>query len=208
MSPSPTSSGPPTKRTRATQEQARAEQEAARAEEEAARDEAARAEEETAHADREAREATGRELAGESILALEEDPELAILLGLEAAEVTQSVGEPPLPEAVGALQRAVQTSRLELRLEGGYENLAVSPNGEWIAANAVDLGPDAVVWDASGTEIGTLVGPGGRIVGMAASPRWNLAGGELRTPIRAVLEEVGYDTAAEGTTRPSSSSIR
>ena len=41
---------------RATQEQARAEQEAGRA-------------------DREAREATSRELAGESILALEEDPE-------------------------------------------------------------------------------------------------------------------------------------
>ena len=101
---------------RATQEQARAEQEAGRAE-----DEAARAEGETARADREAREATGRELAGESILALEEDPELAILVGLEAAEVTRAVGEPVLPEAMSALHRAVQTSRLEMAVEVGEE---------------------------------------------------------------------------------------
>jgi class 3 adenylate cyclase/WD40 repeat protein len=177
---------------RATQEQARAEQESARAEEEAAR-----AEQEAARAEQEAREATGRELAGESVLALEEDPELAILLGLEAAEVTRSVGEPVLPEAIGAMQGAVQASRLELRLEGGAGNLAVSPQGEWIAADIADFGPDAVVWDASGVQMTTLPGPGGGISGIAANPRGSLVALSYNTSAEA-LGAVGYDVADRG----------
>ena len=56
--------------------------------------------------------ATARELAGKSDLAVDEDPELAVLLALQAAETTDA----PLPEAIGALQQAVQAHRVELRV--------------------------------------------------------------------------------------------
>ena len=62
----------------------------------------------------EARSATARELAGSANDSLDEDPERSILLALEAVETTRSAGETALPEAISALQRAVQTSRLEL----------------------------------------------------------------------------------------------
>ena len=128
---------------RATQEQARAEQEAARAEQEAAR-----AEEETARADREAREATGRELAGESILALEEDPELAILLGLEAAEVTRSVGEPVLPEAMAPCSERFRPPGSSCESRAAADDWRSAPTASGWSPTAFD-GPEAVVWDAS-----------------------------------------------------------
>lgn len=65
----------------------------------------------------EARQEEVRRLAASSELALEEDPERAILLALEAAEVSRRAGEPIQPEAVVALHQAVQSSRLETRFD-------------------------------------------------------------------------------------------
>ena len=88
-----------------------------------------------------------------------------------------------------------------MRLEGGSGLLAVSPNGEWIAADAVADGPDAVVWDASGVRNDEhLPGPGAGIIGMAANPSGSLVA--LSYDISAEsLDEVGYDVADRGTTR-------
>ncbi len=61
-------------------------------------------------ADAARRTAKARELAQGSTIALDEDPELSMLLAIEAL---RSGGDAPLPEAVSALQQAVQTSRLE-----------------------------------------------------------------------------------------------
>ena len=66
-----------------------------------------------------ARAATARRLASESSLALEQDPQLGILLALEAVEATRSAGEPALPEALSALQQATQASRVELQSDEG-----------------------------------------------------------------------------------------
>ncbi len=77
----------------------------------------------------EARSATARELAGSANDSLEEDPERSILLALEAVETTRSAREPVVPEAISALQRAVQTSRLVRRLPQAGSRLAVTADG-------------------------------------------------------------------------------
>ena len=58
-----------------------------------------------------ARVATARELATESVANLATDPQLSILLALEAVESTRSA-DTALPEAVEALHQAVGTSRI------------------------------------------------------------------------------------------------
>ncbi|HVR31394.1 MAG TPA: BTAD domain-containing putative transcriptional regulator, partial [Acidimicrobiia bacterium] len=115
-------------------------------------------------AQREARESTVRQLAGVSTLSLSEDPERAILLAMESVGVSRRAGAAVLPEAVGALNDAVQTSRLELRLADGWGSLAISPDGSLLATDSLQLetglqASDVVIWDAAtGTEIRTLAG--------------------------------------------------
>jgi serine/threonine protein kinase/WD40 repeat protein/DNA-binding SARP family transcriptional activator len=133
-------------------------------------------------AEQTAREATARELAGASALALDDDPELGIMLALEGADITRSAGEAVLPEVVGALQRAVQTSRLEMRIEAGHQAVAVSPDG-LLATDSRDQPTDVQIWDAAtGDHLRTLpsdstvravaFSPDGRLlaVGSASDP--------------------------------------
>lgn len=75
-----------------------------------AEDQAAVAEQNAAVAASAAELAHARELAASAIATLTTDPELSILLALEAAEL----GPEPAPEAVTALHRAVQASRARL----------------------------------------------------------------------------------------------
>jgi DNA-binding SARP family transcriptional activator/WD40 repeat protein len=117
-------------------------------------------------AERDARQTRARELAGESTLALEEDPEQAILLALEAVDTTRSAGEPALPEAIGALQEAVQRSRLEVRIESGislqtgFPTVDASPDGRRLATTASEQPTDVVVFDAeTGEPTVTLTAP-------------------------------------------------
>ncbi len=98
--------------------------------------EAERAEAEAARAEAEARSANARRLAGDSALA--EDPELAILLALEAAYISRNADEPLLPETISSLHRATQTSRLELRFDGTFGRAAVSPDGSLLATGWLD----------------------------------------------------------------------
>ena len=62
-------------------------------------------------AERSADDSRAHALASNAAGAVGEDPELALLLGLEAIDTT----EEPLAEAVSALHAAIQTSRLEYR---------------------------------------------------------------------------------------------
>ena len=68
-------------------------------------------------------------LAGASEAALDEDPELAMLLALKSAEVSDNAGDPVTPATLTALQGAVQNSRLESVIEGGLFGVAVSSDG-------------------------------------------------------------------------------
>lgn len=144
----------------------------------------------------EARTANARRLAGDSTLALTQDPELAVLLALESAYVSRDAGEPLPPETIVALHQSTLTSRLEFRLDGAFYRMAVSPNGSLLAASvrpsAVESSPadvsDAVViWSAvSGEHLRTLPGEIGHEVGdVAFSPD----GSVLAVAYLEVIEE-------------------
>jgi len=129
----------------------------------------------------EARTANARRLAGDSTVALTQDPELAVLLALESAYVSRDAGEPLLPETIVALHQSTLTSRLESRLDGAFHRVAVSPNGSLLAASArpsaVESSPsdvsDAVVIlsAVNGEPLRTLPGVIGHVVAdVAFSP--------------------------------------
>jgi len=96
-------------------------------------------------AEREARITDARRLAGAAALALSEDPELAILLALESANLSLAAGEPLLPQTIAALQQSTQTSRLEFRLHGAFDRVTISPDGALLATTTAT---EVVIWDA------------------------------------------------------------
>lgn len=81
-------------------------------------------------AEAERRVATARELAAAAVSNTSADPERAVLLALAAVEETRSQGEPVLPEAVEALHRAVDESRVLLRVPDVGGGLDWSPTGD------------------------------------------------------------------------------
>jgi DNA-binding SARP family transcriptional activator/WD40 repeat protein len=110
-------------------------------------------------ADRAARTAQAGQLASQSANALEEDPELGMLLALSAIDRSRSAGEPPLPEALGALQQAVQTSRLMFQRAEGSSQVDGSADGTMVASASVDPAA-AILWDAAtGEQLLTLTDP-------------------------------------------------
>ena len=129
--------------------------------------------------------ATASELAASSRLSLEDDPELAILLALEAVDLSLAAGEWPLPNAIGALQEAMQVSRVVKRFEGGDPYMAVSPDGRWMVLNegwdTEGPNPIAIVYDFEGEEQSRLVGEDS-ISGLEVSPD-------------GALVAVGYNTS-------------
>jgi WD40 repeat protein/transcriptional regulator with XRE-family HTH domain/energy-coupling factor transporter ATP-binding protein EcfA2 len=104
--------------------------------------------------------ATSRELAAEAISSLETDPDLSILLALQAVNKTYTIGQPVLPEAEDALHRAVQASRLELTLSGHTDivwKAVFSPDGKLIASGSGSKDGTAKIWDAiTGKELLTI----------------------------------------------------
>ena len=91
-------------------------------------------------AEREARIATARELAAAAVANLELDPELSVLLAIEAVETTRSSVGTVLPEAEEALHRAVVASRLELEVPGLGGLLAWSSRGVFVTEGPEDSG--------------------------------------------------------------------
>ena len=78
------------------------------------------------NADRQADERRAGELAGLATLAIDEDPERAILLGLAALERTDE----PSAEVLSALHRATQSMRLTSRVDGVMSlSMDQSPDG-------------------------------------------------------------------------------
>jgi WD40 repeat protein/DNA-binding SARP family transcriptional activator len=81
-------------------------------------------------ADAQALVAQVRELSAASRAAAESDPQLAILLGLEAARLSEGGTEAPEREALEALHTAVTSSRIDLVVPGLGGPAAWSPDGE------------------------------------------------------------------------------
>jgi WD40 repeat protein/DNA-binding SARP family transcriptional activator len=133
-----------------------------------------------------ARIATARQLAAASLANLEVDPQLSILLAIEAVKKA-TVNGAPLPDAVEALHRALAASRVvRIIRTPSTAALALSPDGSRIAA-AGSIGcaqvrdqeaaspsaaaTTALVWDArTGTRLLTLAGATSTIDDVAYSP--------------------------------------
>jgi WD40 repeat protein/DNA-binding SARP family transcriptional activator len=119
-----------------------------------------------------ARIATARELAAAAVADLEIDPERSTLLALEAVEATRAADGTVLPEAEGALHRAVKASRVVRTIPHGSYTLALSSDGSRLATTGALMHDNtARVWDlATGEELLVLTGPDVGRLSVALSP--------------------------------------
>jgi WD40 repeat protein/DNA-binding SARP family transcriptional activator len=129
------------------------------------------AEQERAKADLRAQEAYARELSQAAEANLERDPELSMLLALEAISVSLAAEIPASLQMQDILHRAMQTSRARLTIThpGGTWGMDVSPDGSLLATG----GNDGVVrvWDAqTGRPVQTLTGHTAAVEDVAFSP--------------------------------------
>jgi WD40 repeat protein len=114
------------------------------------------AEAETVRAESAESLARSRELAASAINLLDDNPELSILLGLEAIESTPPGAEQPV-EAINALREATHASRLRGRevasMSGGFLALDLSTDGTRLATVAQRDAKVTVTDVATGREI-------------------------------------------------------
>ena len=106
-----------------------------------------------------ARIATGRALTAASAANLEVDPERSILLALEAVDIFRSTSNAVPREAVDALHDAVDSSRLRLTLSGrgAGGDVALSPDGKFVATTGTSTSGSAALWEArSGERVGSF----------------------------------------------------
>ncbi|GAB4501723.1 MAG: PQQ-binding-like beta-propeller repeat protein [Anaerolineales bacterium] len=86
-----------------------------------------------------------RQLAADSVGMLEINPQQSVILALQAMEHS----DPPRPEAVDAMHRALPAVRLIRTLSGHSDRVyavSVSPNGKWVASASRD--GTVKVWEA------------------------------------------------------------
>lgn len=128
-----------------------------------------------ARAESNARLASARELAAASLSQLGNDPQLSLLLALEAVNLPLASGEAPPVEATDALYRAVRASQQVFTLAGHtgpVNDAAVSADGRWLATVSDD---DSVkVWNAAtGQQVHTLSDHNTPVTSLAFSPGGN-----------------------------------
>jgi WD40 repeat protein/serine/threonine protein kinase/DNA-binding SARP family transcriptional activator len=135
----------------------------------------------SSRAERESRIATARELAAAAESNLEVDPERSILLALEAVRTTRAVDGTVLREAEEALHRAVQESRVVMRLDVSAAELEFSPDGSRLAtagdpdvatgSAATEQDKQAFIWDTTtGERVLTLSGHTAHVMDVHFSP--------------------------------------
>ncbi len=193
-----------------SEQQALAERATAEAEAHSRATAQANAETQQKEAERQARLATSRELAAAAVKNLEVDPELSILLALQAVTTTYAVDDLTLPEALDALHQALPASRVRLTLTGHTDPVYLgifSPDGTLLATS--DFSSVSKVWDAAtGHELFTLPGGdaafslddgGKRLVTVSAGQvttitTWNVDSGEAvsTVPVQVDTEGKGF----------------
>jgi len=125
-------------------------------------------------AERGATMATARELAAASVANLEVDPELSVLLAIEAVQTTRSADGTVLPEAEEALHRAVTASRLELEVRGQGGLLAWSPRGVFVTEGPEDSGRIDIRNSETGESVHSFQGHDGDVNDVAFNPDGSL----------------------------------
>ncbi|MGD9702437.1 MAG: BTAD domain-containing putative transcriptional regulator [Acidimicrobiia bacterium] len=111
---------------------------------------AAIAEEQRHNAEQHANETRAGELAGLASLAIDEDPDRAILLGLAAQERTSE----PSSVLLAALHRAAQSARLTSSIPGVVSfSIDQSPDGSLLVADRLDRNGFKVIDAASGSTV-------------------------------------------------------
>ena len=177
-----------------------------------------------AESEKQSRFSSARELASAAVANLTVDPELSVLLAVEAVRVTQEIDGLVLPEAEHALHLAVQESRVILTIPDIGAAVAFSPDGKSIVSEGLEPSSSAQVWDVDTVDVvQTLKGhrtdindvaysPDGRIIATAADDRtvriWDAASGEeilrienLGAPVR------GPDFSLDGSLLAASSDL-
>ncbi|HWL48335.1 MAG TPA: hypothetical protein VNT92_00525, partial [Acidimicrobiia bacterium] len=112
-----------------------------------------RAGREADRAEREARIATARELTAAAVANLEVDPELSVLLAIEAVETTRSSDGTALPETEETLHRAVVASRLELEVPELGGLLGWSPKEVFVTEGPENSGMIDIRDDETGESV-------------------------------------------------------
>jgi DNA-binding SARP family transcriptional activator/serine/threonine protein kinase/WD40 repeat protein len=111
-----------------------------------------------------------RQLASEALMATEADPELGILLALEAVDIHRDDRDRPLAEAVSALQAALQASRVEVHVSEGERVAAVSPDGRLVATDSLSEPTTVPVVDLASAELVTRIEGDGNVAAASFSP--------------------------------------
>jgi WD40 repeat protein len=129
-----------------------------------------RASREADRAAAEARVATARELAAAAVANLEVDPELSVLLAIEAVQTARSSDGTVFREAEETLHRAVVSSRVELEVPGVGGWLAWSPRGVFVTEGPEDSGLIDIRDADSGDSVLSFRGHDGDVNQVAFSP--------------------------------------
>ncbi|TAH49077.1 MAG: hypothetical protein EYC68_18255 [Chloroflexota bacterium] len=118
------------------------------------------------------RTAIARELAASALNSLDSNPEQSILLAMQAVTTTYSINQTTTKEAVEALHRVVQNSRLRLTLHpntGNNGSVAFSPDGKRLATGGEN--GQVKLWDVtSGKELFSIPAHEKAIWSVAFSP--------------------------------------
>lgn len=126
-------------------------------------------------AQEEERVAVARELSAESVAVLDEDPELGVMLALEAVEQTRSADGTVLPEAEEALHRAVTASRVALRVPGVGGSVDWHPDGTVFVTEGPEESGQVDIRDAeTGESVRSFTGHDADINDVAFSPDGSL----------------------------------
>ncbi|MFL5799047.1 MAG: protein kinase domain-containing protein [Actinomycetota bacterium] len=164
-------------------------------------------------AQRETRIATARELAAASLANLDVDPELGIVLAIEAVRATRSVDGTVLREAEEALHRAVVASRLDLEVPGLGGLLAWSPSGLFVTEGPQNSGLIDIRDSKTGTSVRSFNGHDGDVTDVAFSPDgsrlattatdgtlavWDPSSGTLISSLSGPQEALGPSFSADG----------